>query len=176
MINRIYFYYAIIFAVLAVPGIASAQATAFSYQGKLADTGVIANASYDFEFRLFDVASGGAALGTQTKLAVPVANGVFKVLLDFGANIKVADRFLELGVRPAGGTKAFTILAPREHLTSAPPRPPVPGSGTGAVPQIEQQRILIQNLQTQVTRLEQKIDELKAIVCKLKPGSCKETK
>jgi len=57
----------------------SAQTTEFTYQGKLTDGSVAANANYDFEFLLFDVASGGAALGTQTRLSVPAANGIFTV-------------------------------------------------------------------------------------------------
>jgi hypothetical protein len=51
---------------------------------------------------------------------VSVANGVFTVQLDFGANaFPGADRFLETSVRLTGGG-AFTILAPRQPITSTP--------------------------------------------------------
>ena len=97
----------------------SAQTTEFAYQGKLTDTGT-QSATYDFEFRLFDVATGGAALATQQKLAVPISSGVFTVTLDFGAaNFDGTNRWLEIAVkRPAQG--AFTTLTPRQPLTSAP--------------------------------------------------------
>jgi len=37
------------------------QTTSFTYQGRLTDGGVPANASYDLQFALFDSLSGGAA-------------------------------------------------------------------------------------------------------------------
>jgi hypothetical protein len=51
---------------------------------------------------------------------VLVTGGIFSVQLDFGTNaFPGADRFLEIGVRPAGGG-AFTILSPRQQTTSTP--------------------------------------------------------
>ena len=101
------------------------QTTAFTYQGKLNDGGNPANASYDMQFRLFDVA--GAGQGTQqgatlTNPTVAVTNGNFTVSLDFGAAVFIsgADRFLEISIRPAGSTGGYTSLAPRQKLTSAP--------------------------------------------------------
>src|SRR5215471_3171588 len=76
-----------------------AQSTAFTYQGKLNDNGVAGNASYDIEFRLFDVASGGASLGVQQKLNVQVTDGVFAVQLDFGAGaFSGPARYIEIAV------------------------------------------------------------------------------
>ncbi|MBA3352649.1 MAG: hypothetical protein H0U23_09535 [Blastocatellia bacterium] len=63
--------------LLAGANVVSAQTTEFTYQGRLVDGALPANASYDFEFRLFDVDTGGAALGTQNRSAVAVSNGVF---------------------------------------------------------------------------------------------------
>ena len=41
-----------------------AQATEFTYQGSLKDGAAPANANYDFEFALFDAASGGTQIGS----------------------------------------------------------------------------------------------------------------
>ena len=48
----------------------SAQAplgNSFTFQGRLLDDGVPVDGAYDLQFKLFNVASGGAALGTQDK-------------------------------------------------------------------------------------------------------------
>ena len=116
-----------VIALLAVFGAQSvfAQTTAFTYQGKLNDGGNPANAGYDMQFRLFDMA--GAGQGTQqgatiTNPTVVVTNGNFAVSLDFGSAVFAsgADRFLEISLRPAGTTGGYTSLAPRQKLTSSP--------------------------------------------------------
>src|ERR1700736_5387550 len=98
-----------------------AQTTSFTYQGRLTDGGNAANGSYDLQFALFDASSGGTQIGsTLTRSAVSANGGVFSVSLDFGVNaFPGADRFLEIGVRTAGGG-AFTILSPRQQITSTP--------------------------------------------------------
>jgi len=101
---------------------ARAQTTAFSYQGKLTDAGSPANGNYDLQFKLFDALAGGAQQGV-TLVRTPVAAnaGNFTVTLDFGANVfSGADRYLEIGVRPAGSASAYTVLAPRQPITSSP--------------------------------------------------------
>ena len=97
------------------------QTTAFTYQGQLSSAGQPATGSYDLQFALFGVASGGAPIGsTQTVTAVPVSNGVFTVQLDFGVSaFPGADRYLEIGVRPAG-TGSYITLAPRQQISSTP--------------------------------------------------------
>ncbi len=98
-----------------------AQTTAFTYQGKLADTGNLANGTYDFQFKLFDVVSGGNQQGAILTLnGVAVSNGIFTVTLDFGACASCfpgADRFLEIGVKASGGGP-FTTLTPRQQMTA----------------------------------------------------------
>src|ERR1700731_4826802 len=65
---------------------AGAQGTAFTYQGQLNDGGNPANGSYDLRFSLFTVPSGGSlAYGFLTNSATAVSNGLFTVVLDFGA-------------------------------------------------------------------------------------------
>jgi hypothetical protein len=94
------------------------QTTEFSYQGFLSDNSALANGNFDFEFRLFENQNGGIALAALPRPAVMVTNGVFSVVLDFGA-FPAANRYLEIGVRPAGGG-SFTTLAPRSKILSTP--------------------------------------------------------
>jgi hypothetical protein len=103
-----------------LPG-ASAQGTAFTYQGRLNDNGAPANGSYDLAFTLYDALTGGLVLApTFTNSATDVSSGLFAVVLDFGAGaFPGADRFLEIGVRTNGGG-AFATLSPRQKITSAP--------------------------------------------------------
>jgi hypothetical protein len=101
---------------------ALAQVTAFSYQGRLTDAGNPANGNYDLQFKLFDALSGGAQQGaTLTRNPVAASAGVFTVTLDFGANVFTGSaRYLEIGVRPAGSANPYTVLAPRQAITSSP--------------------------------------------------------
>lgn len=101
-----------------------AQTTAFTYQGKLTDAGNPANGNYDLQFKLVDtvtVGTGAQQGATLVRNPVVVSAGIFTVTLDFGANVfGGADRFLEIGVRPAGSGGAYTVLAPRQPITSTP--------------------------------------------------------
>src|SRR5688500_13817982 len=98
-----------------------AQGTAFTYQGQLNDSGGPASGMYDLRFTVYDLATGGSALGgTQTNNAVGVSNGLFAVRLDFGAGVfNGAQRWLEIGVR-TNGAEAFVALSPRQGITAAP--------------------------------------------------------
>jgi hypothetical protein len=97
------------------------QTSSFTYQGRLTDGGTSANGNYDLQFALFDSLSGGAQVGsTQSLNTVAVSNGVFTVSLDFGASaFNGAARFLEISARPSSGG-AFTLLSPRQPITSTP--------------------------------------------------------
>ena len=105
------------------PG-ARGQTTAFTFQGRLNDSGVPANGSYDIELKLF----GTATVGTGTQIGatidlsgVPVTSGVFTVQPDFtAAAFPGADRFVEVAVKPAGSANPFTILTPRQPITPTP--------------------------------------------------------
>jgi hypothetical protein len=99
---------------------ASAQGTAFTYQGRLNDAGSQTSGSYDLTFALYDAAGGGSPQGvTLTNTATLVSNGLFTVTLEFGNQFPGADRWLEIGVRTNGGG-AFSILTPRQPLTATP--------------------------------------------------------
>src|SRR5262249_16843705 len=102
----------------------SAQTTAFTYQGRLTDAGNPAQGNFDLQFKLFDtstVGTGTQAGVTLVRNTVAVSEGVFTVALDFGANVFTgAERFLEIGVRPAGNANPYTVLAPRQPITATP--------------------------------------------------------
>jgi hypothetical protein len=98
--------------------------TAFTYQGKLTDGGYPANGEFELEFKLYDapnVDTGTQQGATLQRDPVTASAGVFTVTLDFGANVfSGADRYLEIGVRPDGSANAYTVLAPRQPITSSP--------------------------------------------------------
>src|SRR5215813_13475972 len=104
---------------------AFAQGTTFTYQGKLTDSGNLANGQYDFQFKLFDTMTLGT--GTQfgtiiTVSNVTVTNGIFSVSLDFGVCptcFNGSARFLETAVKPTSGL-TFTTLGPRQAVTANP--------------------------------------------------------
>ncbi len=100
----------------------AAVSTAFTYQGNLADGSNPANGSYDFEFTLFDAASGGSPAGlTQTKLNQTVTAGLFSVQLDFGNQFDGTALWLQINVRTAGDIiNGYSPLSPRQPLTATP--------------------------------------------------------
>jgi hypothetical protein len=100
---------------------ASAQSTAFTYQGRLGDHGAAANGGYDFLFSLYDASTNGNQIGdTLTGIGVSVTNGLFTEVMDFGSSIFTgADRWLQIGVRTNGSTN-FSLLSPRQALTPEP--------------------------------------------------------
>ena len=87
----------VVMALAALRGPAAAQgpqpaapdaplSAAFSYQGSLRSGGAPANGAFDFQFILYNAASGGGQVGATVALEdVAVSNGIFTVALDFGA-------------------------------------------------------------------------------------------
>jgi hypothetical protein len=103
-------------SVVAVPS----QTTDFTYQGRLTSSSLPANSVYEIEFKLYDALTGGSLLGTRMR-EVMVTSGIFTVQLDFPPSLfDGANRFLEIGVRPGGNPNPFTVLSPRQPITSAP--------------------------------------------------------
>jgi trimeric autotransporter adhesin len=92
--------------------------TAFTYQGQLHDSGTNANGSYTMIFKLYDAASGGNLIGAASTNALTLANGLFTVNLDFGANAFTGGaRWLDI-TAVIGGTSQ--TLTPRVALLPAP--------------------------------------------------------
>lgn len=96
-----------------------------NYQGRLSQNGNLANGSYSMRFQAYDAETGGTAQGPMTSVAnVTVTNGIFTVPLPLGSSVRnnFLFRFLEIGVRPASAptTDPYTVLAPRQPITSVP--------------------------------------------------------
>src|SRR5580765_1271989 len=116
-------YLSLLVTLMLFSGAALAQTSSCTYQGKLTDASVAANGAYDFTFRLYDALTGGSQVGSDiTADDVAVTDGIFTVNLDFGAAAFTngAPRFLEISVRPGVSTGAYTMLSPRQAITSAP--------------------------------------------------------
>ncbi len=109
-------------ASLAAGITAHAQSTAFTYQGRLHDGASPASGLYDLTFVLQADDQGAAQVGAAlTRLAVPVTNGLFTVLLDFSqpGSFTGASRWLEIGAR-TNGAATFITLTPRQRVTPTP--------------------------------------------------------
>jgi hypothetical protein len=98
----------------------AASFNAFTYQGRIYDNGAPATGLYDIQFKLYSAGAGGFLYDTLTKTAVPVTNGLFSVVLDYGAGrFDGAERWLELAVQ-SNSVPPYQTLSPRQQLTSAP--------------------------------------------------------
>jgi len=117
---------------LAGSATTAAMGTAFTYQGQLRKSGAPVTAMCNFQFSLFDAASGGAQIGaTQTKSGVSVSNGLFTIPdLDFGSGAFNGEaRWLAIAVQ-CPGDSGYTALIPRQALTPAPYALALPGLWT----------------------------------------------
>jgi hypothetical protein len=112
--------------LLAAPGAwvspAAAQGTAITYQGRLFDGTNPVTGDYDLRFHVYNAESGGSILGGPiTNAPVAVTNGLFTVLIDFGAGVFTgSSNWLQVGVRTYGSTSAYAALSPRQQLTATP--------------------------------------------------------
>jgi hypothetical protein len=139
-----------------------AQGTVFTYQGSLSDGGSPANGNYDFMFGLFNNNStnNGQVGNNLTNLNVAVTNGLFTVMLDFGANFPGASRWLAISVR-TNGSANFTALNPLQELTPTPYAIYAPNAGsansvaatniTGTIPLAQLPGAVLTNNATGVT-------------------------
>jgi hypothetical protein len=106
-------------ALVAAGNMALAQSAAFTYQGRLTDSGQSVNGLYDFTFSLFDT-NGVSVGGPLTNSGVGVTNGLFTVTLDFGTQVfSGSNIWLEISVS-TNGANAFSTLSPRQSITPAP--------------------------------------------------------
>ena len=97
-----------------------AQGTAFTYQGRLNNSGNPASGSYDMAFSLFATNSSGVPFaGPVTNTAVAVSNGLFTTMVDFGNVFTGGSNWLEIAVS-TNGANDFVTLAPRQQLTPVP--------------------------------------------------------
>src|SRR5215831_10118735 len=100
-------------------GHAEAQGTtAFTYQGQLRDGGTNASGTYWMIFKLYDASGGGNQVGSSLTNTLTLANGLFTVNLDFGANAFNGDpRWLDITVTNGPDTQT---LSPRVQILPAP--------------------------------------------------------
>lgn len=144
MIRSITFSFAMALAIQAPSVTAAPVGTEFTYQGRLQDAAQPAMGLYDFEFRLHSQpgSPGGTVTSPVVLEDVPVENGVFSVVLDFGAAEFIGDaRWLSIAVRDGNSVGAYETLSPRQKLTATPyalyalsgnPGPQGPAGPTGA--------------------------------------------
>ncbi|MHC4697989.1 MAG: hypothetical protein ACYTFA_14750 [Planctomycetota bacterium] len=118
--------------LLADAAFGEAVGTAFTYQGQLKQAGVPVSATCDFEFTLWDDPTSAEPSGQVGDALVfdgaggnpppiALANGLFTVELDFGANAFDGQaRWLEVSVACPSGVGASATLSPRQALTATP--------------------------------------------------------
>ena len=88
-----------------------AQGTAFTYQGHLDNGTNPITGLYSFKFDTWSASSGGGVIGGPvTNTAVPVTNGLFSTIIDFGPGVFTGPtNWLHVQVTTNGGT-VFTSL------------------------------------------------------------------
>lgn len=109
--------------IMAASTLLAQVTTEFTYQGKLEQTGALANGDYDFRFSLWDV----EAVGSGTQLAGPVSDtsvtvedGLFTANVDFGSVVFGGqDVWLQIEVAEAE-TGSYTTLGSRQQIKPAP--------------------------------------------------------
>jgi len=112
----------VLLATLFITSAALAQSTAFTYQGRLTHSDAPATGLYEITFALYNSATNGHTISTPITLApVPVTNGLFIAILDFGPTAFTgAPRWLELSLTVFGSDQPVVTLAPRQPLTPTP--------------------------------------------------------
>ncbi len=105
-------------------GIATAQTplgSTFTYQGRIQADGQAISDAVDFQFTLWNAASGGAQVGSVLNMTLTPENGLFSANLDFGVAALNGDaRWLQIGVRNPAGAGAYTTLTPRQAMNATP--------------------------------------------------------
>lgn len=106
---------------------ATAQSTAFTYQGRLKNAGQVAAGPYDFRFTLFNAAVGGVVVAPpQCVENLAVTEGLFTTTIDFGqVFVTTAELFIQIEARADTGLNCsdatgLVVLSPRQPVTAAP--------------------------------------------------------
>jgi len=114
------------FVCLAAIGMLAGTAFAqtITYQGRLASGGSGANGIYDFEFELYDSASGTNQVGvTDTVDDVNVVDGLFTVELDFSSGTPInyaQELWLEINAKEDATPTFGAPLTPRVQIRANP--------------------------------------------------------
>lgn len=103
---------------------AAEPAAKLAYQGRISESGRPSTGTFEMRFRLFDTPEAGTGSPQGETVEAPgivAQEGVFTALLDFGTAVfDGSPRYLEIGVRKAGSTGPYSILAPRQAITPVP--------------------------------------------------------
>jgi hypothetical protein len=118
----LFLFKALLCAVALLAPAAFAQSTAFTYQGKLDDNGQAATGLYEMTFALYAQPDAVAPLpGASATLTVPVTNGLFTVMIDFGSGpFDGSPRWMQTSVRLSGSMSPPVALLPRTAVGSTP--------------------------------------------------------
>jgi hypothetical protein len=115
--------------VLAIAAFGAPVDTAWTYQGQLRRGGAAYSGTCNFQFSLWDAASGGTQQhSTQSINGVSVVNGLFTVTLDFAETSPIGEvitfrgdaTWLATSVQCSGDGAGFTQLDPRQPITATP--------------------------------------------------------
>jgi len=115
------FVFTLLLSLMFTGAIAGSSTSTFTFQGRLDESGEVANGVFDFEFEPFDAIVDGHSLGfPQVVEDVVVQNGILTVMLDFGdALFDGGPVFLEVRAKADADT-VFTSLFPRQSITATP--------------------------------------------------------
>lgn len=115
--------FVLVATLILTAAMASAQGTAFKFQGQLKLDGKAANGLFDFKFSLYDGPDpiDYTLIDIVDDTDVEVNNGVFTATLDFGSGIFDGNpRWLWICVRDAILGGGFTCLDPLQEITPVP--------------------------------------------------------
>ena len=102
-------------------GVNANVGSGFTYQGYLEDGNQPADGTYDFQFMLYDVDTGGTPLDSTSAGDIAVVDGRFTTPLTFGAGtFDGTELWLEVRVRPGDSSGSHTALSPRQLVQPAP--------------------------------------------------------
>lgn len=97
----------------------------FSYQGILRSNNAPLNATCNFLFRLYDAATAGNKIGSDSAVTgVVVSNGLFTTQVNSGTEFgedafRGAPRYLQVAVK-CGADASYTTLSPRQLINGTP--------------------------------------------------------
>ena len=117
-LRRSSFLWLALLTIVVTPARATVPSTT-SYQGVLTDNSgnLVVDGPYNLVFRMYDVASGGSALWTETQSGVPVSKGGFAVILGSLTPLNLPfDKQYYLGVTVNAGPE----LTPRVIVAGSP--------------------------------------------------------
>jgi len=90
-----------------------------NFQGRLAESGLPAEGSKTFVFKIYDASSGGNLLWTSQSQALTLTQGVFSAALSAGTPADLSTGTFS-GARYVEMVVNSVVLAPRQEMVSAP--------------------------------------------------------